>query len=132
MSCVFCEIIKKSRPADIVWEDSNTVCFLPLDIECFGHVLVVPKKHLKNIFNANKSDLACLMFAIKAVSRLLRSKLSAEGVNILSANGTSAQQSIEHLHFHLIPRFANDKLDLWPHFPKKKLDRKKILDLLIA
>ncbi len=129
--CIFCEIVKNTEPADIIWEDRYSICFAPLKMESFGHVLVLPKRHVKDIFVADKSDLTKIAGALKAVSKILKSKLGATGVNIFNANDHSAQQSVNHLHFHVIPRFPDDKLDLWPHFPKKKFDKKQILKSLI-
>ena len=49
-----------------------------------------------------------------------------DGVNVLSASGKWAQQSVPHMHFHIIPRKAGDGLDAWPHFKKENCDLEEI------
>ncbi|MFZ8847994.1 MAG: HIT family protein [Minisyncoccia bacterium] len=49
---------------------------------------------------------------------------------MLHASGKDGQQSVFHFHFHLFPRFKNDKLDTWPKLPKMKIDPDELLERL--
>lgn len=111
--CVFCKIIKKDIPANIVYEDKDIIAFTPRQTEAKGHILVITKKHYDNIFDVSDNDLKKLIINIKKIARGIKKGLGATGVNILNASGKDAQQSVQHLHFHLIPRFPNDGLDAW-------------------
>src|SRR3989344_7693685 len=79
-----------------------------------GHSLIIPKKHFKNIFDIDDKELKDIIITTKKISKLLKDKLNADGVNILHASGKSAQQSVFHFHLHLVPRYKNDRLDTWP------------------
>lgn len=122
MSCIFCDIINKKNNAHIVWENKTAMCILPKKIEAYGHLLVLSKNHVSDLSSANANVLKNLIMAVKKTAKLLQTKLGASGANILLASGETAQQSIAHLHFHVIPRFEKDKLDLWPKLPAKKFD----------
>ena len=126
-NCSFCKIAQGNNKNDlIIWENDFACCFLPLEMEVFGHVLIIPKKHFKNIFDIDEKNMLELAKGIKLISDSLKKKLKADGINIMNANGKSSGQSVPHLHFHIMPRFKNDGLDLWPKIPKNDLDRKAI------
>ncbi|MFW9876181.1 MAG: HIT family protein [Candidatus Thorarchaeota archaeon] len=112
-NCIFCKIINGKKALKI-YEDKKTVCLLDINPISRGHCLIMPKKHFKNIFDINEEYLKEIICASKKVSKLLKQKLNATGVNILHASGKSAQQSIFHFHLHLVPRYKNDGLDTWP------------------
>lgn len=131
-SCVFCQIANGKLPADIVYEDRNSLVIIPKKMEAKGHLLVIPKKHYENIFDIKKKHLEKLIVVSKKMALLLRNKLGATGVNILHASGKDAQQSVNHFHLHLIPRYKNDGLDTWMKKPgKKDYDRNKLLRVIV-
>ncbi|WP_422615184.1 HIT family protein [Gloeocapsopsis crepidinum] len=57
-------------------------------------------------------------------------RIGSSGTNLLHASGVSAQQSVFHLHFHLIPRFDGDGLDAWPKLPSAQYDKNELLERL--
>lgn len=120
--CPFCSLIAHKK--NLLFSSKHVVCFLPKEMEVEGHILLAPKKHIKDIFSADETVLKAMILAIQKLSKHLKNKLGATGVNVLHASGKDAQQSISHLHFHLLPRFKNDRLNLWPHIKKRKIDPK--------
>jgi histidine triad (HIT) family protein len=110
-SCVFCEIIAGKIPGKIVLENEHCIVLLPIDMEAKGHCLVIPKKHVQDIYGMTKEDLHYFIETVQEAAELVREKLGATGVNILNASGKDAQQSVFHLHFHIIPRYPNDGID---------------------
>jgi histidine triad (HIT) family protein len=78
-----------------------------------GHTLLVPKKHWEDLFSIDEEDASALGLGAARLSRKLREENGATGLNLLHASGKDAQQSLPHLHFHLVPRYPNDGLDLW-------------------
>jgi len=78
------------------------------------HVLVVPKNHCRNIFDATPEDITSLFLVVKKISTALKQALNCDGVNIQNNNESAAGQVIMHLHIHLIPRYQDDNLHLWP------------------
>ncbi len=122
----FKEIIEKKIPAYIIYEDEKTIAFLDKKPVCEGHTLVVPKKNYKNIFDIPEEELCNIMKTVKKIAELLKDKLGATGVNILHASGSSAQQSVNRLHFHIIPRRENDGLDMWPKVEYKEINLEEV------
>jgi histidine triad (HIT) family protein len=114
--CIFCRIVRGTAPATVVYEDEPAISFLPLpeDRIADGHLLVLPKRHVADLFDARADDLAAVMSAAKRVSEALRETVGASGVNVLSASGPHTGQSVLHLHFHIVPRWQGDDLTMWP------------------
>lgn len=107
--CIFDKIIHKEIPAHIVYEDDVVLAFLDISQVTPGHTLVVPKKHVANIFEYDE-DLASAVFArIPKIARAVQaSNPEIKGLNILSNNGELAYQSVFHSHIHLIPRYTKE------------------------
>jgi histidine triad (HIT) family protein len=96
-----------------VFEDDISMVIEPIDPISKGHVLVIPKKHIVNMLDADDEVLSHLILVAKNVGANLLEKNNAQALNLLHAAGKEAQQSIFHLHFHVVPRYENDGLDLW-------------------
>jgi len=118
--CVFCKIIKGEIPCYKIYEDDFTLAFLDISREHFGHTLVVPKKHFKNILDCDEKYLQKVALAVQKISKHYITDCGFKGVNILNANGEEAQQSVFHLHFHIIPRQNKNEIDIFPHKDKVK------------
>jgi histidine triad (HIT) family protein len=111
--CIFCKIINHEAPSSIVFEDDVSMVIKPIDPISKGHVLVIPKKHVVNMLDADDGILSHLIVVAKNIGKDLLERNSAQAMNLLHAAGKEAQQSVFHLHFHVVPRFDNDGLDLW-------------------
>ena len=111
--CIFCKIIDKTSPADIVFEDKYILALKSIEPISNGHTLVIPKIHCENIFDIENDILEKLISVSKKLSKELCELNNATGVNLLNASGIDAQQSIFHFHLHIVPRYPDDKLDLW-------------------
>lgn len=127
--CIFCRIISGSETAFIVQESMQAIAILPKLMEVKGHTLVVPKLHVQDIFDIPKDVLSEVMGLVREVSLTLRKNLKADGINILHASGKAAQQSVDHFHVHVIPRFLGDNIDAWPDLPGCDFSHMNILDL---
>ena len=97
--CIFCKIIAGEIPSTKVYEDDEVLAFLDISQVTPGHTLVVPKKHVANIYEYD-TDLAAKVFSRK------NSNPNILGLNILNNNGEVAYQSVFHSHIHLIPRYS--------------------------
>jgi histidine triad (HIT) family protein len=111
--CIFCKIVSGESPASIVFEDDVSMVIEPIDPISKGHVLIIPKKHSVNMLDAYNEVLTHLIIVTKNVGKDLLRKHNAEAMNFLHAAGKEAQQSVFHMHFHLVPRYKNDGLDRW-------------------
>lgn len=113
MECTFCQIAAKKLPANIVYEDDKVIAIVPLNEVSKGHILLLPKEHFENIFDVEEDLFQYFSTVLISLAKTLVVKNQATGLNILNANGQDAQQSVMHLHFHLVPRYPIDNLDLW-------------------
>ncbi|MBQ7888510.1 MAG: HIT domain-containing protein [Erysipelotrichaceae bacterium] len=115
MNCIFCKIIQKEIPSTIIYEDEHTLVFMDIAKDVDGHMLAIPKKHVKNILDCDTETLHHLMNTVQKVSQHCID-CGYDGVNLLNASGESAGQSVPHFHIHIIPRKHQDGIDAWPHF----------------
>ena len=106
--CIFCKIIKGEIPSYKVAETEEAYAFLDIGPLSVGHTLVLPKKHIKNIFEADPKDLYPVLDLVQKIAAKMKEKLPCDGVNILVNNGEAAGQSVHHCHWHIIPRYAGD------------------------
>lgn len=120
MDCIFCKIIAKEIPASILYEDENFLAFLDIEPNTHGHTLVIPKKHAVNFTVLGQAELSSLMQAVHKIAPQLVNILEADGYNLALNNGAAAGQLIEHVHWHIIPRWTNDNLIHWPHSQEAK------------
>ncbi len=120
--CVFCKIINREIPANIVYENDMVLAFLDINPINRGHTLIVPRKHYRDIYDITEDYLKKVAVVAKKISRAIRRGLRAEGVNILHASGEVAQQSVLHFHIHLVPRWRDDGLNTWPRSEYKEED----------
>jgi histidine triad (HIT) family protein len=111
--CIFCKIVKKEAPAQIVFENNLILALISKEQVSKGHTLVIPKQHFENVLDANDLILREIISVSKKISEKLIYENKATGVNLLNASGKDAQQSVPHLHFHVVPRYPNDGLDMW-------------------
>lgn len=125
--CIFCKIISNNSIYKI-YEDDWTVAFLDIAKDVDGHILVVPKKHVKNIMDCDRDTLCKVMDTVKRISNHLMEHCGYEGVNLLNASGESAGQSVPHLHIHLIPRKREDGIDAWPRFAGAKYELETVFE----
>ena len=107
--CIFCKIINGEIPSYTIYEDDVVKAFLDISQGTPGHTLVVPKKHVKDIF-AYDDELAGQVFSrLPKIARAIKaSNPDIIGMNILNNNGEVAYQSVFHSHIQLIPRYSKD------------------------
>ena len=111
---IFMKIIRREIPAEIVYEDADTLAFLDVKPTAPGHTLVVPKKLVRNIFDADDETIAAVMRTIRKIAPAVRDAVGAYGVHINSNHGEAAGQIVPHLHFHIIPRRDRNGFSFWP------------------
>lgn len=119
-NCVFCKIVAGSIPSMKVYEDAHSLVFMDIAKDVDGHMVAIPKKHMKNLLDCDSETLHHLMDAIKKVSNHCVDHLDYDGINLLNASDESAGQSVPHFHIHIIPRKNGDGIDAWPSFPGVK------------
>lgn len=120
--CIFCKIIRREIPCHKIYENEDVLAFLDIAGDVWGHTLVIPKKHCVNILDCDDATLASVTAAVKKISRHFVEDCGFDGVDVMNANNAAAQQSVFHLHFHVIPRKEMDGIDVWGFQQKHKFD----------
>jgi len=110
--CVFCEIIAHRVPSWPVDESAGAVAFLTIQPLTDGHTLVVPRSHAETVDEMSAGEWAYLWALVRRVAQRLRSAGLADGMNLMVASGRAAEQSVMHLHVHVIPRTAGDGVEM--------------------
>ena len=113
--CVFCAIAAGEIPSFKVYEDDAVLAYLDINPFTKGHTLVVPKKHSTGLLDTDDAVLAAVVARVRKVAARLKEALPCDGFNILQNNGEAAGQTVKHLHFHIVPRYAGEPLVFESH-----------------
>jgi len=108
--CLFCQIASGKINSDKIYEDDKNVAFLDIYPRAMGHSLVIPKKHYETFDAMTEEDAQSFILAVHKVTKLVKEKLKASGFNVISNNGKVSGQEVMHVHFHILPRFEEDKV----------------------
>lgn len=97
--CIFCKIINKDLPADIVFENENVLAFKDIHPKAPVHILIIPKEHIESINSVN-SENAVKDLILAAKDIIKRDTIS--GCKLLFNVGRDGGQVVDHLHMHLL------------------------------
>lgn len=106
--CLFCKIVKKEIPAEVIYDDANFLCFLDINPRNPGHALVIPKKHYETIMDMPEGEVGDLMLMVRKIAAAIKETMKADGISVGQSNGRAAGQVIPHVHFHVIPRYLSE------------------------
>ena len=102
MTTLFSKIIRREIPADIVYEDDQCLAFRDINPQAPTHVLLIPKKEIARIVDAEAGDQALLGHLILAAGKVARQLGVADAFRLVVNNGADAGQSVFHLHLHIL------------------------------
>ncbi|HCV2266051.1 TPA: HIT family protein [Staphylococcus aureus] len=105
---IFGKILTREIPSFKVYEDDYVYAFLDISQVTKGHTLLIPKKASANIFETDEETMKHIGAALPKVANAIKRAFNPDGLNIIQNNGEFADQSVFHIHFHLIPRYEND------------------------
>lgn len=106
--CPLCQIVNRELPSVIIKENENVMAIMDLYPATPGHVLVLPKQHIENIYRMPHEIGSQIMTMAIAIATAIQHQLKSAGLNLIQANGIAAGQTINHFHLHLVPRYEND------------------------
>ncbi|MFL5295437.1 MAG: HIT family protein [Phenylobacterium sp.] len=103
---IFAKILRGEAPAAKVFEDEHVFAFMDVFPQARGHTLVIPKRSVaRNLLDEEPQVLSNLILGVQRVARAVRAALKPDGLVITQFNGSTAGQTVFHLHFHIIPRW---------------------------
>ncbi|XAD87564.1 HIT family protein [Staphylococcus aureus] len=105
---IFGKILTGEIPSFKVYEDDYVYAFLDISQVTKGHTLLIPKKASANIFETDEETMKHIGAALPKVANAIKRAFNPDGLNIIQNNDEFADQSVFHIHFHLIPRYEND------------------------
>ena len=101
--CLFCKIAAGEIPSTKVYEDDTVLAFRDIDPQAPVHVLVIPKKHIESVLDIKKEDEGILLHIMEVAQKVAEAEgVDKTGFRMVSNTGKDAQQTVLHLHFHLI------------------------------
>lgn len=124
--CIFCDIINKKIGSITVYEDNDFIAILDKFPTAEGHILVIPKSHHKDIFDAPAKTVENALVIAQKICKALKS-MGYDNINLLQNNGEIAGQSVFHFHLHIIPRKENDNVKI--EFNSKMEEDEKLLNM---
>ena len=114
-ACIFCGIVAGALPAAKLYEDEVTMAFMDINPLAEGHCLVIPKVHCADLLAAGDDVAAAVGRSTARVARAVKAALQPDGLNVFQATGEAAGQTVFHLHFHILPRSADDAFTIEFH-----------------
>lgn len=102
MDCLFCKLISGEIPSKKVYEDEKTFVFEDINPQAPTHVLIVPKRHIRGLAEAQPEDAEILGYCQLVAAKIARERGIEGGYRTVYNNGPAAGQSVFHLHLHLL------------------------------
>jgi histidine triad (HIT) family protein len=112
-TCIFCKIVAGDIPAIKVYEDDEVLAFLDAHPINPGHSLVIPKEHHAKLSETPIELAASMMKAVPHLGTAIMKAVGAPAFNLGCNNGVEAGQAVDHVHLHVMPRFADDGYEVW-------------------
>ncbi len=100
MSCIFCQIVNKKIPANIIFENKNIIAFKDIDPKAPIHFLIIPKEHITNLNKLEKKEILVEIFS--TIKQIARKVGTLSGYQVKISVGKKGGQEVNHLHFHLL------------------------------
>lgn len=110
--CIFCKIINGEIPSATIYENEEFKVILDRFPATPGHVLILPKNHVADIFEIDPDQGGRLFTLGAKIAGVMQKILGFGHMNVMQNNGTIAGQTVFHFHLHLIPRYENDGLTI--------------------
>ena len=130
---IFAKILRGDMPSVKVWEDDDVLAFMDVFPQSEGHVLIVSKTSTaRNILEIEPEVLAKLAVAVQRTARAVEKALKPEGLSLMQFNGDAGGQTVFHLHFHIVPRWADRPMKGHGHAPMADAEQLKALAQRIA
>jgi histidine triad (HIT) family protein len=107
---IFARILRGELPCFKIYEDADTIAFMDIMPQTDGHALVVPKEQAVDLFGLSEAGAAAAIKSTQRVARAVREAFQPDGMVITQFNGVAAGQTVPHIHFHIVPRYADQPI----------------------
>jgi len=110
LNCLFCKIVEKAIPSNIIYEDDLVLAFNDINPQAPVHFLVIPKKHIQSLNEVKEEDEILISYIMKIIVKLAIEQNLDNGYRVVNNCGKDGGQTVEHLHFHVLGK----REMLWP------------------
>ena len=110
--CIFCRINKGEIPSSTIYENEEFRVMLDRFPASKGHILIIPKKHVDDIYDLDPESAGRLFELATRFASIIKRTFGNEGLNLVQNNGKAAGQTVPHYHLHMIPRYKDDQMQL--------------------
>ena len=100
--CIFCKIAAGEIPSTKVYEDDLCLAFRDLNPQAPTHILVIPKDHIQSVDEIDASNEAVVGHIFSVIAKVAKDEDLDKGYRVVSNIGEQGQQTVPHLHFHII------------------------------
>ena len=115
---IFAKILRGEIPSVTVWEDAHVRVFMDVFPQSEGHCLVIAKDSTaRTILEIEPDALARVTAAVQRTAKAVEKALTPDGISVMQFNGEAGGQTVFHLHFHVIPRWADRQMKGHGHAP---------------
>ena len=101
-NCIFCKIVRGEIPAQKLYEDADVIAFPDIRPQAPVHLLIVPKVHVANLYDATAAHQAALGKMLTVAGRLAREAGADDGFRTIINNGRVGHQEVYHVHMHVL------------------------------
>ncbi|KEG20083.1 HIT family protein [Bartonella bacilliformis] len=108
---IFAQLIRNEIPSVRVYEDDDVIAFMDIMPQAPGHTLVIPRKGSRNLLDADTETLSSVIKVVQKIANAVKKAFQADGVTVMQFNEAASQQTVYHLHFHVIPRMKGVELE---------------------
>ncbi len=134
-TCPFCRIADgDDSSVEIICEGEEWLSFFPPEPATAGHTLIIPRAHVPDFWSLDEALAAELTGAALRVGRAIKRAVAPEGMNLITSSGDVAEQTVFHVHLHVVPRWRGDGFGrIWPpERPMQHEGREGIASLIRA
>ncbi len=131
-NCIFCKILRGEIGSIKIFEDAEVLAFMDVMPQSPGHCLVILKRHAATLHEVSPDEAATLIRATQRLAQAVQTGLKPDGVGLYQFNGAAAGQTIFHIHFHIIPRYADVELVFHARTMVDKTVLQPLADKIIA
>ena len=103
MGCIFCQIVSKKIPSDILYQDEGVLAFRDINPQAPVHLLIIPKIHIASLVELTEQEIPLMGRMVSVASKLAeREGISESGYRLVINCGKEGGQLVSHLHLHLL------------------------------
>ncbi|MBV4396763.1 MULTISPECIES: HIT family protein [Pseudomonadota] len=129
---IFAKILRGEAPSFKVYEDDKTYVMMDIMPQTVGHTLVLTKEPAANLFDLSYEAAQACVSTAKKIAPAIMKATNADGIVLSQFNGAAAGQTVDHVHFHLVPRYEGQNIHAHAHVKGDMEEIKALAEKIVA